>query len=124
MATKWEKSSPELIEKFYEVMKHFGHVELRKMFGYPCAFLNGNMCVGLHQQNLAVRLSEKDRETALKKGDGEIFAPMNGRVMKEYVALSPAIIDSPASLKEFVTLAVSYVEELPPKLAKLKPAKK
>ena len=118
---EWEKSPQELVDRFYQAMKAFPQAELRKMFGYPCAFLHGNMVVGLHESNLAVRLPPAEREEALKKGHGVIFAPMAGRVMKEYVALEANLIADPKRLLEFVAKSIHYGETLPPKT---KPAKK
>lgn len=117
---KWEKSPQELVDQFYEAMEAFPQVELRKMFGYPCAFLHGNMVVGLHESNLAVRLPPAEREEALKKGYGAIFAPLKGRVMKEYVALAPNLIADPKRLLEFVAKSIRYGETLPPKAKSVK----
>jgi TfoX/Sxy family transcriptional regulator of competence genes len=110
----WEKSSDNLITTFYEVMQFFPEAELRKMFGYPCAFFQGNMFVGLHEQRLVVRLDAKTRETALEQNQGTIFAPMN-RVMKEYIALTPENINSSTRLKDFINQSLCYVRTLPPK---------
>lgn len=116
----WEKSPQTLIDIFYHVMSFFPEAELRKMFGYPCAFFNGNMFVGLHESNLAVRLSASERELALSQKTGDIFAPMNGRVMKEYVALSPETINNETKLKEFIHRSFHYAKTLTPKAAKEK----
>lgn len=112
----WSKSPQKLVDTFYEAMKAFPEAELRKMFSYPCAFFNGNMFIGLHQNNLAIRLSATDRQYALEKGLGIIFAPMNGRVMKEYVALSEHVIYDPHELQRFLSISFQYVQKLPPKV--------
>lgn len=112
---KWKKSPQELVDVFYEMMNQFPDAELRKMFGYPCAFLNGNMFVGLHEGNLVVRLGSEDRQEALDKNLGDIFAPMQGRVMKEYVALSQEIIHSRKQLKGFISKSLDFVKALPVK---------
>lgn len=112
---KWQKSSPKLVDAFYEAMKSFPEADLRKMFGYPCAFVNGNMMVGLHEENLAVRLNPQDRELAFKNNEGEIFAPMKGRVMREYVALNQDIIFDTKKLKKYIKKGVAFVATLPPK---------
>ncbi len=54
----WEKPSETLIEHFGRWLPDDSNVERRKMFGCPCAFVNGNMFAGVHEQNLIVRLSE------------------------------------------------------------------
>ena len=66
---KWEKPSDELIEKFYASLPDDNGVERKKMFGLPCAFVNGNMAVGMFAQSIMVRLNEKERvEWISKKG--------------------------------------------------------
>ena len=39
----WKKSSPSLIAVFDAVLPA-GIAERRQMFGYPCAFVGGNLC--------------------------------------------------------------------------------
>lgn len=115
MTKKWKKSSAELVECFYEALKNHPDAELRKMFGYPCAFLGGHMFAGLHEENFAIRLNSERREELLTSGEGAIFAPMKGRVMREYVALDPAIVANKEKLKEFLLDSFNYVSLLPPK---------
>ena len=43
MKGKWKKSPPELVATFDAAIAGKPGVERRQMFGYPCAFLNGNM---------------------------------------------------------------------------------
>ena len=96
-------------------MEYFPEAELRKMFGYPCAFLNGNMFVGLHQNDFAIRLLPKDRQDALDQKSGKIFAPMKDRVMKEYVALEAEVIYDRSALKQYVMKSFLYAKTLPEK---------
>ncbi len=87
----WKRSSEKLIERFTEFLKNFPDGELRKTFGYPCCFVKGNMCTGLHEENWIVRLSEEDRMELMKIHGAKPFEPMKGRIMREYLALPPAI---------------------------------
>ena len=117
----WEKSSEDLVERFYAALPDDDGVERRKMFGYPCAFVNGNMFTGLHEQNLIVRLPEERREALFAEG-AKVFAPMQGRVMKEYVALAPDVIAEPEALSARLAESFSFVSAMPVK--KKKPRKK
>ena len=99
-------------------------VELRKMFGYPCAFLRGQMVTGIFQDRIMLRLSEADREKFLKLPGAKPFEPMPGRPMREYVELPPNVMNSPAALKRWVKRGIAYVETLPPKAKKAGSAKK
>lgn len=113
----WQKSPPELIEAFYAALPADPRVDRRKMFGFPCAFVNGNMFVGLHESNLIVRLDEKKREDLFTLG-GAVFAPMKGRIMREYVAVPEKMKTGPASLAAWVEQAFNYAATLPKKKAK------
>lgn len=115
---KWKKSPEELIDLFYSVMESFPQVELRKMFGYPCAFYNGNMLVGLHEDHMIVRLKPSDLKKAFETHAGSPFAPMEGRVMKEYAALEKEILADPEKVAFYVEKSIAYVKTLPPKVKK------
>ena len=86
----WEKSSERLIEAFYAAVPDDDRVERRKMFGFACAFVNGNMFTGLHQRDMIVRLPEDGRAELLEMPGTNLFEPMAGRVMREYVAVPHA----------------------------------
>jgi TfoX/Sxy family transcriptional regulator of competence genes len=118
----WQKSSPELIACFGACLPDDPLVERRQMFGYPCAFVNGNMFVGLHEQNLIVRLSERDRDRAVVKSNAKPFA-VNGRTMREYIAITDAPKRDPNEVAKFVKSAFDYAIDLAPKIKKENKAK-
>jgi TfoX/Sxy family transcriptional regulator of competence genes len=122
----WKKSSPELVARFAACLPDDPLVERRSMFGYPCAFVQGHMVSGLHEERLIVRLPEGERAALVAEG-GEIFSPMPGRLMKEYVVVPPKLVAKPAALCSWVARAIAYGTTLPPKAAKApkapKPAK-
>src|SRR5204863_9564565 len=88
--------------------------ERRQMFGYPCAFLNGNLLTGLFEDKMMVRLSEKDRAKAELEAAATPFAP-GGRPMREYVVLPDAIVEDTRKLGGWLKRAASYVATLPQK---------
>lgn len=114
MKAKWKKASPELIARFDAAIARVAGAERRQMFGYPCAFLGGNMMAGLFEDNMMVRLSEKDRAKASLEAAATPFAP-GGRPMREYVVLPPAIVENQRQLGGWLKRAASYVGSLPPK---------
>ncbi len=67
--------------------------ERRQMFGYPCAFENGQLFTGLFQDSLFVRLGERERAELLQAKGAALFEPMKGRPMREYVVLPPAMLE-------------------------------
>jgi len=113
----WRKSPPELIERFHEAVAGIEGVEVRKMFGYPAAFVGGNMTAGLHQDTFLVRLAETDRAERLADG-WSTFEPMPGRPMREYVTLPPAVVADADATRGWVERAAGYVRTLPPKAPK------
>jgi hypothetical protein len=42
----WKKSPPALVERFEAIVPALSGAERRKMFGYPAAFVGGNMFAG------------------------------------------------------------------------------
>ena len=86
----WEKSSPGLVSLFAELAPKDPRVEPKKMFGWPCCFVNGNLFAGLHKEYMLFRLSEKDQVIFLKLDGAAEFEPMPGRKMKGYATLPPS----------------------------------
>lgn len=91
-------------------------VERRKMFGYPAAFVNGNMAAGLHRDDLVLKLDEKNREALMKAG-GKPFVVM-GRTMGAFVVVPQQLRDKPAELKRWIGRSVAFAASLPPKKKK------
>lgn len=110
----WEKSPEELAERFGRVMDRFADAERRKMFGYPAAFVGGNMVTGLHQRDWVVRLPEAQQVAARAAGAAS-FEPMPGRPMKNFVALPATIIADDDAIAAWVERAIEHGRTLPPK---------
>ena len=128
---KWRKAPGALVETFEAALPDDGSAEPRQMFGYPAAFVNGNMAAGLHQEDLIVRLPEARRAVLLAKPGARIFEPMPGRAMWEYVVVPPPIVAKASALRAWIREAVAYAGTLPGKpkkrasaKAKVKPTKK
>ena len=87
------------------------------MFGYPAAFVNGNLWTGLHQSNWMVRLPpDALTELGAIKGGGR-FEPMPGRPMTGYALLPPSVLGSPVELHAWLERSLAYARTLPPKEA-------
>ena len=112
---KWRKAPQQLIDIF-EAVAPSPLAKLRKMFGYPAAFVNGNMFMGLFQEHMILRLPEADRVELLKIKDAMIFEPMPGRPMREYVVVPPVLVASHKELGPWVKKALQYGETLKPKV--------
>ena len=110
----WQRSPDDLVERFGRVLDGFPDVERRKMFGYPAAFVGGNMVTGLHQSNWVVRLPEDAQRDAMAAG-ATTFDPMGGRPMKNFVALPAAVLEDDEGIASWVGRAVEHGRTLPPK---------
>ena len=117
---KWIKPSQQLADTFEHLVPVAAGVEKRKMFGYPCSFVKGNMFMGLFQESMILRLSEKDREAFLKLEQARQFEPMPGRTMKEYVVVPPYMLKDTSTLKKWIGKSLDYASGLPPKKKKKK----
>lgn len=95
-------------------------VEARKMFGFPCRFINGQMFMGVYGKQIIIRLPETEREKFLKQYDSEIFSPVPGRTMKEYVVVPPQLLKNKKSLTKWIVVSAQYVKTLPKKIKKKK----
>jgi hypothetical protein len=110
--------APAMVELFGRLLPATGG-EGRKMFGCPCAFLGGNMFMGLYEDRLFLRLAERDRAELLAVEGAEPFAPM-GHPMREYVVVPAAWMegDADGELHTFAAKAACYGKSLPPKARK------
>jgi hypothetical protein len=75
----WEKSPAALVDLFEKLAPKDAQVEQKKMFGWPCCFVNGNLFAGLHKQSMIFRLAEQDQAAFLEMDDAAEFEPMPGR---------------------------------------------
>lgn len=114
---KFEKSPAELVERFGAVLDRVAGPEVRRrpMFGYPCAWVGGNMASGLFATTWWVRLPPGRLSEVEANGDGGPFEVMPGRTMKGYAALSDAVLADDARVEAFVREAVDFTATLPPK---------
>lgn len=107
----WIRPTAELMERFGKALPDDDRVERRTMFGCPCAFVGGHMFAGLHGQGIFVRLPEARRTTLLASGRAAPFAPLPGRVMREYVVVP----DPTRRLSAWIAEALRHAATLPPK---------
>ncbi|MGK5677935.1 TfoX/Sxy family protein [Actinoplanes sp. URMC 104] len=85
----------------------------RKMFGGLAFFTNGNMTVGVHADELIVRLGAAGIERALTRAGVRPFE-VGGRSMRGWVLVAGDHLDDPA-LDGWLDEAYEYVSTLPPK---------
>ena len=110
----WKKSPPELVAAFASCVRAHPELTTRQMFGYPAAFLGGNLTTSLHQDRWIVRLAEADG-AVLRELGGSSFEPMPGRPMRGYVTLPASVTADQAALDTWISRAIAHVRTLAPK---------
>jgi TfoX/Sxy family transcriptional regulator of competence genes len=120
----WSKSPVHLQEAFANALERFPDVERRQMFGYPAAFLNGNMWTGLHTTNWVVRLPDAAREELLRIAGARAFEPMPGRPMTGFATLPPSVLADPEALHGWLSRAWQHAATMAPKEPKAKSRKR
>lgn len=112
----FRKPGGDLVERFTATMAAYPEAPVRNTFGSPCAYVNGNMAVGLHASGWFVRLGP-DATAELAAAGGESFSPMPGRPMTGYTLLPEPVLADEQQLGAWVERALAYVASLPPKEA-------
>ena len=86
----------------------------KKMFGGIAFFLDGNLCVGVWNDSLIVRVGLAAYQSALAEPHVSIFGPVK-RPMRGWVLVAPERLEDMASVRGWVERGVAFVETLPPK---------
>ena len=86
----------------------------KKMFGGLSFLLNGNMCCGVHSEEMIIRLAPGMTEAALSKPHTRIF-DITGRPMLGWVLVHQDGLKTEIELAEWIQLAVEYASSLPAK---------
>jgi TfoX N-terminal domain len=110
----FEKSPAALVERFGAVLDRYPEAERRKMFGYPAAFVGGNMATGLFADSWVVRLPDDEIEPAKARG-ARSFEPMPGKAMKAFVTIPAADVDDDAAVAAWVERGLALARSMPPK---------
>ena len=116
----WTKSPQSLIDLFDKSVPSSVTVSRRKMFGYPAAFTNGNLFIGLHQNDFIMRLSKEDRARFGAEYGERIFEPMKGRPMREYVRLPEELLTDAGKRGPWIARSLEYAEGIKPKAPRKK----
>jgi hypothetical protein len=110
----FDKSPAALVERFSIVMDGFPDAERKKMFGYPAAFVGGNMATGLFADQWVVRLPDDEIESAKAQGAGS-FEPMPGKPMKAFVVIPGGDVADDAAINAWVERGLAHARSMPAK---------
>ncbi len=101
-----------VVERVREVLADQPLVVEKKMFGGLSFILQGNMCCGVINHDLVVRVGPDGHEDALAQPHAR---PMDftGRPMKGMVYVGPEGYQSPEDLKGWVQRGLKFAQSLP-----------
>ena len=85
----------------------------KKMFGGIAFLLNGNMAVGVHGDDLIVRVAKADHEALLGEPGARPF-DVTGKPMAGWLMVSGEVLDDDV-LGTWVERGTAYAGSLPPK---------
>ena len=86
----------------------------KKMFGGLAFLIDGNMSVGVHGNELIVRVAPESTDATLKEPGARVF-DLTGRPMKGWLLVGGVGINDPTSLTKWVRRGVDYASSLPKK---------
>ena len=110
----FSKSPVHLVERFAAVLDGYPDATRKKMFGYPAAFVGGNMATGLFADRWVVRLPDAEIAAAKAAGAGS-FEPMPGKPMKAFVVIPAGDVDDDAAIRGWVERGLAHAASMPAK---------
>ena len=104
----------ELAARVREILADRLDVREQKMFGGIAFMLRGNMCCGVHTEELILRVGPDQHEGALSQPH---VRPMDftGRPMRGFVVVDPGGYQEDKDLSRWIQQALEFVLTLPPK---------
>lgn len=92
----------------------------KQMFGGIAFLLGGNMCVGVHGEDLIVRVEPSDTERLLREPGAKPFHLSGREGMPGWLLVAPPGYRSEDALRAWVGRGVDYAAALPKKSKKSK----
>ena len=104
----------ELAERVEAALKGKRNWNIKKMFGGMGFMLRGNMCFGVWQEFLIVRVGAADYEDALEESFTQEF-DITGKPMTGWVMVEPEGVESATALNMWMERGIAFVKTLPAK---------
>lgn len=103
-----------LAQRIREVMHDYSGVSEKKMFGGIAFMIDGNMCAGVVDSKLMLRVGPDQYEICLKQKYAHEM-DFTGRPMKGFIYVQKAGIESDKSLRRWLAIAYEFAGALPKK---------
>ena len=87
----------------------------KKMFGGVGFLLNGNMAVGVHKEDLIVRLDPEKQDKLIRKPGAKVFNITGRKPMKGWLMVEPEGCKTKKQLSAWVKEGVEFASALPAK---------
>jgi hypothetical protein len=102
-----------LAKRIDELIKEKRNFSGKKMFGGIGYLYKGNMCIGVHKDELIIRYDPEKTEEINKTKNVRVF-DITGRPMKGWSLVAPEACKG-SLLKQWFDLSFDFVKSLPPK---------
>ena len=86
----------------------------KKMFGGLAFLIGGNMAVGVHNDELMVRVGKEDHDDAVALPGARVF-DLSSKPMRGWIVVSPIGFETEAELDGWIDRGRRQAESLPPK---------
>jgi TfoX/Sxy family transcriptional regulator of competence genes len=96
-----------------QLSRRAGLIE-KKMFGGLAFLINGNMSVGVHSNELIVRIAPDETDALLREKGVRVF-DITGRPMKGWLLVAGSELKDDASLAKWARRGADYASSLPSK---------
>jgi TfoX/Sxy family transcriptional regulator of competence genes len=90
-------------------------VDERRMFGGIGFLIAGNMCCGVHGEDLIVRLDPDEAGELVDSESGARPFDMTGRPMRGWLFVAPEATAEDSDLERWVRRSEAFASSLPPK---------
>ena len=102
-----------LSQRIDQLIKNKKGFTRKEMFGGIGYMFNGNMCVGIHKDDLIVRFDSEMNDTLMSKKNVKPF-DITGRPMKGWLLVNVEGVKG-NELEKWFELALAFVKKLPSK---------
>lgn len=103
-----------LARRIIETLQGVSGVDEKKMFGGVAYLIHGNMAVGVHGDDLMVRVGPENHAEAMKRPHTRVF-DMTGKPMSGWVVVAAAGLTDQKVFADWIAQGLAYALTLPPK---------
>lgn len=113
--------SPEVLAAYESALPDDPRVELKRMFGTPCAFVNRQMFFGTFEDTIVARIGPSRVQALAGQPGCGVFTLSPGKVWDDYLQMD--LTADPTALPELAAEALAWAAALPTKVKLSKKAK-